>query len=182
VNEKSAGDLMALRNELASAAQAVYDEWDQDAEGHDEEYGGGGICHEVADAMVEVLGRHGIESQSVSQSIGEVHVYVVAKVKDGVYTVDILPGTYEKGSAYTWSKIPGVKFDANDVDISQIDADPNRFEEYLEGRVDNFKRWLALYETGCPLIIRRSWATLTGEDGGQLDRRSSRKGRRSSRR
>lgn len=160
MSEQSLSVLMGVRGELAAAAQAVYDEWTQDAEGNDEEYGAGGICHDIADAMVGVLDRHGIDSQSVSQSIGDVHVYVIAKVKEGVYSVDIPPSTYERGSAYTWTKIDGVKFDANDIDISRIDANPDRFEDYIEGRHEGFKGWMRWSEAGGPLMIRRGWPDL----------------------
>ena len=180
MSEQSLSALMSARNELAAAAQTVYDRWVQDSEGIDEEYGGGGICHEIADSMVEVLERRGIESQSVSQSIGEVHVYVVAKIKEGVYVVDIPPSTYERGSAYTWTKIPGVQFGPEDIDISRIDTNPEKFEDYIESRQPTFREWLK--ENCEPFIVRRSWPFLSGGGEAPLDRPVSRRGRRGRRR
>ena len=42
-------ELNHLRPELASAAQSVYDEWEQDEDGNDEMLGGGGICQDIAE-------------------------------------------------------------------------------------------------------------------------------------
>jgi hypothetical protein len=135
-------------------AQKVYDSWNPE-DGYDEEYGEGGICHDIADAIVGVLSSHGVEASSVSQQIEEVHVYVVAKFKEGVYRVDIPPGTYERGSAYRWSKIDGVKFDANDIQIQIIDKNSENFEQYLECDLKmGFKEWM---------IVRRNWPFLSGK-------------------
>lgn len=128
-NLPTKADIIRLRPELAKAAQKVYDEWD---EGKEEDLAGGGICQDIADAVVTVLDRHGIESSSVSASVGDQHVYAVAKVQEGVFEVDIAPNTYEQGSGYNWKKIPGVVFDANDILISKIHDDPEKFEECLE--------------------------------------------------
>lgn len=182
MSDPTLATLMGVRGELAAAAQAVYDEWSQDAEGNDEEYGGGGICHDIADAMVGVLDRHGVESQSVSQSIGEVHIYVIAKVREGVYSVDIPPSTYERGSAYTWTKIEGVKFNANDIDIGRVDPDPNKFDDYLEGDHENFRGWLTWSETGGPLMIRRTWPALISSEMEAPANSTSRRSRRGRRR
>jgi hypothetical protein len=119
--------------QLLQAAQHVYDQWEQDDEGYDEEYGGGGICHDIADAMSGVLSNHNIEAVTFSQSIDDVHVYVIAKFREGVYEINIPPYIYETGSGYTWKKIPGVRFQPNHVVIEQIFSDPNRFQDYEEG-------------------------------------------------
>jgi len=169
-----------LKASLASAAQKVYDSWDQGPEGHDEEYGGGGICHDIADAMVEVLDGAGVEAASVSQSIGEVHVFVVAKFAEGVYSVDIPPRTYERGSAYTWTKIAGVRFDPEDIAVELIDRNTESFESYIESTAMDFRRWLS--ENCGALMVRRTWPEVVGGDGEQPFRPFSRRGRRSSRR
>lgn len=113
---------------LLQAAQTVYDQWDE----NEDEYAGGGICHEIAEAMVDVLTNHRIEAVSFSQSIDEVHVYVIAKFKEGVYEINIPPYIYETGSGYSWKKILGVKFQPNHVVVERIFADPNKFQEYEE--------------------------------------------------
>lgn len=169
-----------LKVRLASAAQAVYDAWEQDEEGHDEEYGGGGICHDIADAMAEALGHAGIEAASVTQSVGEVHVFVVAKFAEGVYSVDIPPYLYEKGSAYTWTKVPGVKFRPEDIDLYLVDRNPEKFEDYTESAEMGFRDWL---EGGCgPLMVRRTWPEPISSDMEPQARRPSRRSPRSRRR
>lgn len=126
---KLSGRNSTLRAKLAAVAQEVYDEWD---EADVDTYAGGGICHFIADAMCSVLDAEGVECTSVSAQCGEVHVFVVARGDDGVFSVDIPPYTYEEGGGYTWTKIPDVEFSADDVIISKLDADPSAFEQYTE--------------------------------------------------
>ena len=168
-----------LKVRLARAAQMVYDAWEQDEHGNDDEYGGGGICHDIADAMVEVLDGSGIESRSVSQSIGEVHMFVVAKFAEGIYSIDIPPQTYERGSAYTWAKIPGVKFGPEDIDLFLLDKDPDNFDEYDESTRLEFRRWL---ENCGTFMVRRTWPGLIASGMEAPSRRSSRGTRRVRRR
>lgn len=122
-------DIERLRPQLAQAAQKIYDDWNDD---YKEVIGEGGICQDIADAMAEVLNEHGIEAGPVSASVGEQHVYVVARVIEGVFEVDISPYKYERGSGYRWTKIPNVKFHASDVSISMIYDDPKKYEECIE--------------------------------------------------
>lgn len=152
--------LKSISSEIANVAQKIYDEWQQDEEGNDEEYGGGGICHDIADAIVEVLSNHNIEAHSVSQTIGEVHVYTVAKFQEGVYSIDIPPSIYESGYAYTWKKKPNIKFDSSHIAVDLIDKNPNSFEEYL-GESFTFKKFVMFKkkETSLPMI-RRNWPAL----------------------
>lgn len=122
------------KSKLAAAAQKVYDGWDadSDSENGDPEVGFGGICQDIADAMAEVLNQAGIECATVSAAIGEQHVYVVARLDAGVFSVDIPPSVYEHGAGYNWKKIPNVKFTAPDIQIDKIDADPESFDQYTE--------------------------------------------------
>lgn len=121
-------DAMALTPELAAAAQKVYDDWDED---NIDEYAGGGICHFIAEEMVSIFDNHDIEAASVSSS-HEQHVYAVIKVEEGVYTVDISYGLYERGAGFSWTKIPNVVFAPDFVDFYRVSVDPNDFEEYTE--------------------------------------------------
>ena len=123
--------LEALRQELAVASQRVYDAWDQD-DGDD--YNGGGICHDIAGAICDVLGEHGIRSTAFSFSIGEVHVTAVADIDGDAWRVDIPPYVYETGGGYTWRKIPDVVFESDDVLIESMGQD---FREYLEPGEDD---------------------------------------------
>lgn len=114
-----------VKRDIVKAAQDVYDDWDEE----DETMNGGGICHEIASAIVSVLDSYDIESTTVSQSVGEVHVFVAAKTDEGVFIVDIPPHIYEEGSGYSWSKIPNVKFEEDDVVIDMMSDDPEDFEK-----------------------------------------------------
>jgi hypothetical protein len=125
-------DIKTLKQELAKAAQKVYDEWEQDENYLDPILGSGGICQDIAEAMCDVLNNNDIECVSVSQEIGEQHVYVVAKTEDGIFNVDIPPYLYETGGGYNWKKIPNVEFDESYITIDRISSDPNDFNDYLE--------------------------------------------------
>lgn len=121
-----------LRPRLATAAQKVYDAWEQDDEGWCEELGTGGICQDIADAIAGVLVDNGVEAATISATVGEQHVWTIAKTEEGVVEVDISPCTYEVGSCYTWKKIAGVQFYPEDIIIGVISGDPSEFEQYTE--------------------------------------------------
>lgn len=124
--------LDSLKSELASAAQKVYDDWGQNEEGYCDWLGYGGICQDIAEAMAEVLNKHNIECTTVSQQVGEQHVYVVAKTENGVFEVDIPPYLYETGGGYCWKKISNVVFDSRYVTINRLSSDPDEFEQYAQ--------------------------------------------------
>lgn len=128
----SVNTLNPLLPRLAAAAQGVYDAWAQDDEGFDDEYGGGGICHDIAEAMCQVLGSANIDSFSYHSTVGENHVWVIAKFREGVYSIDIPPSEYETGGGYTWKKIQGVRFTPQSIYVSQVSADPAEFDQYSE--------------------------------------------------
>lgn len=104
---------------LASAAQRVYDTWDQDEDGMDEDLGGGGICDLVAQEMAAVLSSAGIETMEGGHQ-GDDHAYLIAYNDDEAFAVDIPPGVYETGGGYSWRKRPGVTIDASDVVIDEV--------------------------------------------------------------
>ncbi len=122
--------VQSIRAELASAAQEVYMEWEQNEQGEDELLGVGGICQDIADRICAVLDRYDIECASVSSAVGEQHVFTIAKLADGVFVVDIPPSVYEIGAGYTWSKRPDVQIEAQDVYVDCINADPDTFDQY----------------------------------------------------
>lgn len=109
--------LEQLRPKLINAAQVEYDSWVADDDGYDEEVGYGGICHLIADAICEVLQNNSIDCTTQSSEIGETHVWAVAYDENDfvAYIVDIPPNVYETGAAYTWKKIPNIKFNLNDI-------------------------------------------------------------------
>lgn len=117
-----------VKVQLATAAQSVYDEWSQDEEGNDPELGGGGICDGIADALVDVLGSHGIHD--VQTQYSEPHTYVIGRFKEGIFTIDIPYSLYESGYLYTWKKKPDVKFEPSHIEIYQLDRDSGKWNEY----------------------------------------------------
>ena len=122
-----------LRPQLAQAAQQVYESWDQDEDGYDEELGSGGICQDIADAMSDVLNEQGIDSITVdTNGVGDQHVWIVIQVAEGVFEVDIPPHVYETGSGYTWRKRPGILIEPSDVVIDKLSDNPDDFDQYGE--------------------------------------------------
>lgn len=128
----SSQDIQRFLPEIVAAAQAVYDTWAQDDEGMDEELGAGGICQDIAVAICGVLAEKGIDCSTVSAQVGEQHVYTVAQLSDGVFTIDIPPSVYESGGGYVWKKLKDVVFKPRDVDVYKLSDNPEDFESYLE--------------------------------------------------
>lgn len=126
--DRTLAQARACDRELVLRAQSVYDAWD---ESDLDTYAGGGICHFIADAFIEVLQAAGIEASTVCSAF-EQHVFVVCRLADGVYSLDLPYSLYEVGSAYSWRKIPNVQFTTCDLQWERIDTDPNRFDLYLE--------------------------------------------------
>lgn len=103
--------LKDLRPKMVEAAQKVYDQWEQNEEGHDEELGAGGICDQVSDALGSVISENisGVELFAGGQE-GDDHAYVIVQLEKEAFGVDIPPGVYESGGGYNWRKKQGVKF------------------------------------------------------------------------
>lgn len=102
--------------------QAVYDAWDQDETGYDDQYGSGGICDDIADAICDVLGKNNIDcftQYNEYEYHTAAYAYDFSNEEDErvLYRVDIPPYVYEEGAGYTWTKIPGVKFSIKDFVI-----------------------------------------------------------------
>jgi len=114
---------------IVDAAQKQYNEWNQNADGVDEELGTGGICHLIADELASIISDNGVECSTVSSS-HEQHVYLVCQFREGVYEIDIPYGVYETGGGYNWKKLPNVIFDKSHVVVNKLDNDPNEFNNY----------------------------------------------------
>lgn len=177
---ESERELTPLLPELVQAAQEAYDAWSQDEQGEDPELGVGGICQDVAEAMSGVLNGHGIDASTVdNQGMGDQHVWVVAKLSDGVYVVDIPPGVYETGSGYVWKKRPGVVFSPEHILVDRIDSDPAKFEQYIGESEDDdlikdvltppidFDRWLK--EHGFYKLVNNTNYLFDFKNGGGLE-------------
>lgn len=128
---RSLADVKELAPDLVAAAQALYDDWHQ-VEGLDEELGAGGICHLIAEQFGNILAGAGVEElATIHATIGENHVYVVALLEDGVFSIDIPPHIYESGGGYVWTKKPGVVFAPSDIVLFKIEGPmvPEDFNE-----------------------------------------------------
>jgi hypothetical protein len=127
---KSVNDVKRLLPLLVVAAQKEYDNWDQSDPDNDE-FNGGGICQNIAESIVDVLDFNDIEAITIdSQGVGDQHVWVVFNVGEGVFELDIPPSLYERGSGYTWHKIPNVKFTEDYIDISKLDISWEDIKNY----------------------------------------------------
>ena len=113
--------LEQLRTRMAQAAQAVYDEWEQDDEGVDEVFGGGGICDKISDALADVIvtNLEDIEIAEGGQD-GDDHAWLIAYNHNEAYTIDIPHQMYESGGGYSWTKIEDVTFAPEDIIIDSI--------------------------------------------------------------
>jgi hypothetical protein len=117
----------SLMPQILARAQQDYDDWDESDE---DTYAGGGICHIIADSISSVLGDAGIDSGPVSCNYDQ-HVYVAARFREGVYTIDIPYHVYETGGGFSWKKIPGVRFEPRDVEFYRVSSDPGEFDDYI---------------------------------------------------
>jgi len=113
-------DLERLRPELARAAQAVVDGWEQDEDGVDEDYGAGGVCDSVSEAMASVISSlEGVEIVDGGHD-GDDHAYLIVYDASDAYLVDVPPGVYETGGGYSWKKIEGAEVSPDDVVIEPV--------------------------------------------------------------
>lgn len=116
--------LLALRPQMASAAQAVLDDWTQDEDGYDEELGGGGACDRVSDAMRDVVAEAHpeLEFQEGGQD-GDDHAFFIAYDTDEAFAVDVHPSVYETGGGYSWRKVDGAEVGAGDVAVWEVERE-----------------------------------------------------------
>ncbi len=118
--------LMELKLQMATVAQQVYNEWEQDENGIDPMFGSGGICQDIAQAIGEVIHANtSYETATLESQCGEQHVWILTYKEDPIegYQIDIEPSRYETGGGYTWQKRPGIVLDANDIDIFPADEE-----------------------------------------------------------
>jgi hypothetical protein len=110
--------LEAARPGIAQVAQSIYDEWQQDEDGWDEVFGGGGICDEIAKEVSSFLSD--IDTTEGGAD-GDDHAFLIAYDDTEAYEVDIPPGVYEFGGGYVWTKRPNVTITPDDVYIGKVD-------------------------------------------------------------
>jgi hypothetical protein len=111
-------ELNILRPRIATAAQEIYDGWDQTDDNDD--FGGGGICDSIASAMADVIaGSIDCHIDDGGHEGGD-HAFLIVSRANERYWVDIPPSMYEKGGGYSWSKIHDVEIHPDDVVIEPI--------------------------------------------------------------
>jgi len=121
--------IKTLMPQILKAAQEVYDAWEQDEEGMDEELGGGGICQDIADAIAGVVGSAGVDTKTLDNNgMGDQHVWFAARFKEGIYEIDIPPHVYETGGGYSWTKSKDVTFQPRDVAVYQSELSDEDFD------------------------------------------------------
>lgn len=120
-------NLKSLTSDFVKAAQEIYDEWDE----HPDVYFGGGICHLIADAFVEIISNNFPQytvSTFTRDDIQHVETIVYNIDPDTLYDedideeadietvmIDLNPYIYENGGGFSWTKIPDVEFDNEDI-------------------------------------------------------------------
>jgi GNAT superfamily N-acetyltransferase len=127
--------LLQLRPQMAAAAQKVYDEWVPNDEGEDDTFGGGGICDQISEAIQGVIVSNMEADIAEGGQDGDDHAWTIAYSQTETYSVDIHPYVYERGGGYSWTKVPGVRFDADDVEIFPVDVsaeDLNKYSSCIE--------------------------------------------------
>jgi len=115
-------EIEGIARALASAAQDVYDSWNQ-IDGVDEYYGTGGICDDIAEEMANIIRRKlGYDAYS-NYNQYDTHTSVVVignRDEEWMVKVDIHPSNYEVGYGYTWQKIDGVRLSERDVSVEDF--------------------------------------------------------------
>jgi len=135
-------NLESLTSEFVEAAQKIYDDWDE----HPDVYFGGGICHLIADAFVEIVYKHYPHYTASTFTRDDIqHVETIVfnidsdslnddvDVETDIETVmiDLSPYIYENGGGFSWTKIPDVEFQNNDITFYRTYTDRKYIgEEY----------------------------------------------------
>lgn len=120
-------NLKSLTEQYVAAAQQIYDEWDENPD----VYFNGGICHLIADAFVEIISNNFPQYTATTftrDDIQHVETIVYKIDPDSLYNedideesdietvmIDLNPYIYESGGGFSWTKIPDVEFDNNDI-------------------------------------------------------------------
>ena len=124
------GDFMDWKQQAVAQVQEIYDAWEQDDEGIDEQYGGGGICDDVADAVATAMMDAGFEAFTHHYEQDN-HTVTIARMGGQTFEIDIPLHIYEKGSFYNYTKIPGVTFTTKMITVVPL-GDEALFDEMSE--------------------------------------------------
>ncbi|WP_411839596.1 hypothetical protein [Paracoccus sp. ME4] len=114
-------ELRALSPSIIAAAQSELDAWQQDEEGMDEKLGSGGACQEISDAIARIIGGAGGTTAEIFTEFDGGHVFLMAHLDEGAFSVDIPPFVYEYGAGYSWTKREGVRLSPDDLVIQKLE-------------------------------------------------------------
>lgn len=128
-------ELRALSPSIIAAAQAELDAWQQDEDGMDEELGSGGACQEISGAISRIIGEAGGTTAEIFTEFDGGHVFLMAHLEEGAFSVDIPPFVYEHGAGYSWTKRDGVQLSVPDLVIQKLEDSMSEAEflrRYIE--------------------------------------------------
>jgi hypothetical protein len=109
---------------LVEAAQKEVDDWEQDEDGNDPMLGQGGICEQIASALVSALNKAGLNYVTLIDGYDE-HSDVTLVASDGVWRLDVPWQIYEIHHGYCrWEKIKGAKISDGDIMLEMLSSDP----------------------------------------------------------
>ena len=128
-------NLKSLTSEFVEVAQKIYDDWDENPD----EYFNGGICHLIADAFVEIIYKHYPHYTATTMTRDDIqHVETIVYNMDfdslndddldeetdiETVMIDLNPYIYEEGGGFSWTKIPDVEFENNDISFYKTFTD-----------------------------------------------------------
>lgn len=124
-----AASIQRWMEDACEAAQSVYDDWQQDAEGVDEMYAEGGICDDVAASLANALTSAGFEAMTFHYEQDN-HTVAIAKMSGKTVEVDIPLSFYERGSWYKYAKVTGYIFRPEHIIITPL-GDEAEFDRML---------------------------------------------------
>ena len=127
-NLPSIVDIKKMVPILSKIAQKVYDDWDEE---DIDTYGGGGICHLIAEEIASYLNVQGVDTRTISSNF-EQHVYCLSKLKEGIYSIDIHWSYYEAGGGFSWKKTPNVIFDGSEIEFYLVDTNHSVWDSEYE--------------------------------------------------
>jgi len=113
----------AIAPAIAAAAQNALNYWGriQESDGSDKDLGAERVCRDVAHAMSAVLNKAGIDEVIPIQSaFDHDHIFLVANLGDGVFSIEIPPPVSEAGFGYGWTRRGGVTLQASHIFLYRL--------------------------------------------------------------
>lgn len=114
--------LLSIRSDISDEAQKVVDSWEQDEEGYDQDFGYGGVCDAVSEAIASMVSSK-IDNVDITDGgqDGDDHAFIIVYDEVEAFAVDIPPNVYETGGGYSWKKRADASISPNDVIVYPVD-------------------------------------------------------------